>query len=67
MLALWRYTISHVVILAVIPDKGKSKGKNPVKHYNKVWQSKTRDIRAKYVIAEDLKMDKYIFDENNGL
>ena len=27
LLTLWRYTISHAVILVAIPDKGKSKGK----------------------------------------
>ena len=40
---------------------------NFITTYNKMWQSGNCDICANILKLEDFKMDKYIYDENNGL
>ena len=34
---------------------------------NRVWQSENCDVCAEYIITEDFSMDKYIYDDKNGL
>ena len=68
MLTLTYYTISLTFILPLEADKGQTQGQeNLITRYKRMWQSENCDVCANILYWRIYYMDKYIFDESNGL
>ena len=67
MFALSLYSVSHKFTLALTAHKGKSKGKKIQQQDMTTCGNRGTVTYVRIIILEDSNMDKYIFDENNGL
>ena len=67
MFALSLYSVSHKFTLALAAHKGKSKGKKISQQHITTCGNRGTVTYVRIIILEDSNMDKYIFDENNGL